>query len=394
MNLHINKRKRDIMKGKKLLVTLAASALLFAGCGLKGNNVVIKVNDKKITQSEFDKQMDIAFKGSMFAQMGIDYKDEKNAFLANILKQRVVNELIVKALIDSEIEKRGIKVSNGDVEEGIKEVIEKVGSKEQLDTILKQNGISPSQFKKDIAEQVRIEKMAEQLGDSNVTDADAKNFYDKNIEKFKYPDQVRASHILIVANQKELEALVNAENKGKELTDAERKALMDKKLDEKRRTIEEIHKELSKDLTKFAKIAKEKSEDPGSAVKGGDLGFFPKGRMVKDFEDVAFSLKPNTLSGIVRSQYGYHIILVTDRKAAGQEPYEKVKDSIKAYLKKDKQIKYVDDLVESLKKNATIEFVDSSLNPENIQDAVKKQLEADEQAAAAPEAPKAETVKK
>lgn len=382
------------MKGKKLLVTLAASALLFAGCGLKGNNVVIKVNDKKITQSEFDKQMDIAFKGSMFAQMGIDYKDEKNAFLANILKQRVVNELIVKALIDSEIEKRGIKVSNGDVEEGIKEVIEKVGSKEQLDTILKQNGISPSQFKKDIAEQVRIEKMAEQLGDSNVTDADAKNFYDKNIEKFKYPDQVRASHILIVANQKELEALVNAENKGKELTDAERKALMDKKLDEKRRTIEEIHKELSKDLTKFAKIAKEKSEDPGSAVKGGDLGFFPKGRMVKDFEDVAFSLKPNTLSGIVRSQYGYHIILVTDRKAAGQEPYEKVKDSIKAYLKKDKQIKYVDDLVESLKKNATIEFVDSSLNPENIQDAVKKQLEADEQAAAAPEAPKAETVKK
>ena len=146
MNLHINKRKRDIMKGKKLLVTLAASALLFAGCGLKGNNVVIKVNDKKITQSEFDKQMDTAFKGSMFAQMGIDYKDEKNAFLANILKQRVVNELIVKALIDSEIEKRGIKVSNGDVEEGIKEVIEKVGSKEQLDTILKQNGISPSQF--------------------------------------------------------------------------------------------------------------------------------------------------------------------------------------------------------------------------------------------------------
>ena len=116
--------------------------------------------------------------------------------------------------------------------------------------------------------------------------------------------------------------------------------------------------------------------------------------MLKDFEDVAFSLKPNTLSGIVRSQYGYHIILVTDRKAAGQEPYEKVKDSIKAYLKKDKQIKYVDDLVESLKKNATIEFVDSSLNPENIQDAVKKQLEADEQAAAAPEAPKAETVKK
>lgn len=388
------------MKGKKLLVTLVASALLFAGCGLKGNNVVIKVNDRKITQSEFDKQMDVAFKNSMFAQMGIDYKDEKNAFLSNILKQRVVNELIVKALIDSEIDKRGIKVSNKDVEEGIKDVIQKVGSKEQLDTLLKQNGISPSQFKKDIAEQVRIEKMAEQLGDSSVTDADAKKFYDKNIDKFKYPDQVRASHILIVANSKEIENIVNAENKGKELSEEERAARIKEKFEEKRKTIEGIHKELSKDLTKFAKIAKEKSEDPGSAVKGGDLGFFPRGRMVKEFEDVAFSIKPNTLSGIVSSPFGYHIILVTDRKAAGQEPYEKVKDSIKAYMKKDKQIKYVDDLVESLKKNATIEFVDSSLNPENIQNAVKKQLEADEQAAAkqealnAPKAPKTEPIKK
>ena len=73
-----------------------------------------------------------------------------------------------------------------------------------------------------------------------------------------------------------------------------------------------------------AKIAKEKSEDPGSAIKGGDLGFFPKGRMVPEFEKVAFSIKPNTLSEVVKSQYGYHIILVTDRKAAGQDPYEKV----------------------------------------------------------------------
>ncbi len=91
MNLRIKNRKRDIMKGKKLLITLAASAILFAGCGLKSNNVVIKVNDKNITQSEFDKQMDAAFKNSMFAKMGIDYKDGNNDFLTNILKQRVVN---------------------------------------------------------------------------------------------------------------------------------------------------------------------------------------------------------------------------------------------------------------------------------------------------------------
>ena len=361
------------MKGKKLLVTLAVSAILFSGCGLKGGNAIIKINDSKITQAQFDSKMDQAIGNSMFAKMGVDLNNGKNTFLLNLIKERVVNELIVKTLLDEEIKKRGIKISNKDTEDAIKDIIDKVGSKEQLDNILKQNGITSAQFKKEIAEQVKIKKLAEQLGDSSVSDADAKKYYDQHIERFKYPEQIKASHILIAANRKDLEELVKAENEG--ISESDLKAKVDAKIKEKKEKAEKILAQLKKDPSQFAKIAKEKSEDPGSAINGGDLGFFPKGKMVPEFEKAAFAIKPNTLSEVIQTQYGYHIIYVTDRKAAGQEPFDKVQNDIKEYLQNQKQVEMVDNLVESLKKNAKIEFVDPSYNPENIQAEVQKQLD-------------------
>lgn len=362
------------MKGKKLLVTLAVSAILFSGCGFKGGNTIIRVNDIKITQGQFDKKMDQAIGNSMFARMGVDLKNNKNTFLINIIKERVVNDLIVQALLDEEIKKRGIKISNKDTENAIKDIIDKIGSKEQLETILKQNGLTSAEFKSGITEQVKIKKLAEQLGNSDVSDADAKKYYDKNIVKFKHPEEVKVSHILIAANRKDIEELIKAENEGKELSEADLKAKVDAKMKEKREKAEKLLAELKKDPSKFAKLAKENSEDPGSAENGGDLGFFPRGRMVPEFEKAAFSMKPNTVSDIIQTQYGYHIMLVADRKEAGQDPYEKVQNDIKEYLKNQKQVEMVDDLVESLKKNAKIEFADPSYDPEKIQEEVQRQL--------------------
>ena len=182
--------------------------------------------------------------------------------------------------------------------------------------------------------------------------------------------------------RKDLEELVKAENEGKELSEADLKAKVDAKIKEKKDKAEKLLAEAKKDPSQFAKLAKENSEDPGSANNGGELGFFPKGKMVPEFEKAAFALKPNTLSGLVQTQYGYHIIYVTDRKAAGQEPFEKVQKDIKEYLKNQKQVELIDNLVESLKKNATIEFVDPSYDPENIQAEVQKQLDPKGQAEA------------
>ena len=104
----------------------------------------------------------------------------------------------------------------------------------------------------------------------------------------------------------------------------------------------------------FSELAKKDSECP-SKTKGGDLGYFRRGQMVKPFEDVAFSLKPGEVSGVVETDFGFHIIKVTDKKPATTVSYEEVKDRIIATLKSDKLEKETDLYLEPLKKRAKIE---------------------------------------
>lgn len=361
------------MRAKKLVATLAISAVLFAGCGMKSNEAIITVNDQKITQAQYDKLFDKSANTGFAAAMGIDIKKDENSFLALLIKERVVNELIVKTLLDEEIAKRRIEVTNKDVDNAVKEIIDKLGSKEQLDSLLKQNGISSSDFKKDLKEEVKMKKLAKELGNTNVSDAEAKKFYNDNINKFKHPDKVRASHILISANPKEIEEIIKSDAKNKDLQGEALKAKVDEEMKTKEAKANQLLSEAKKDVSHFAKLAKDNSEDTTTAVKGGDLGFFAAKEMVPEFSKAAFSMKPNTVSDkVVKSQYGYHIIYVTDRTAAGQDPFEKVKDNIKAYLENQKQVESIDNLTESLKKNAKIEYVNPKYDPQKTKESLQK----------------------
>ncbi len=362
------------MKGKKLLATIALSAILFTGCGIKSAQTIIKVNDGKITQGQFDEKFDQASQGGMFAQLGINIKDGKNNFLFYIIKDKVVNELIVKELLNQEIAKRGIKVSGADVDAAIKEIVDKVGSKEQLDQILKQNNVTAAQFKKDLTEEVKLKRLAQTLGVPAITDADTKKYYNDNVAKFKYPDKVRASHILIAVNPAEIEEVIKADKANKDLTEEQIKAKVNEEIAAKEAKAKEVLAKVQKDPANFAQIAKENSEDTTTAVKGGELGFFAAQEMVPEFSKAAFAMKPNTVSGLVKTQFGYHIIKVTDRMAAGQEPYEKVKNDIKAYLQNQRELQAIDNLVESLKKSANIEYVNPEYDPKEIQKAVQTEI--------------------
>ena len=319
------------MKGKKLLATIALSAILFTGCGIKSAQTIIKVNDKKITQAQFDENFNKQTNNGMIAQLGINLKDGKNNFLYYLIKERVVSELIVKELINQEIDRRDIKVTKDDVDNAIKEIVDKVGSKEQLEQILKQNGISASDFRKDLTQEVKMKKLAKELGNSDVSDAEAKKYYNENIKKFKYPEKVRAAHILIAVNPQEIEEIITSNKENAGLSKEEISKKVNEEIASKKAKAEKVLAEVKKDPSQFAKVAKENSDDTTTAVKGGELGFFSAQEMVPEFSKAAFSMKPNTISGIVQTQFGYHIIMVTDRMAAGQEPFEKVKNDIKGY---------------------------------------------------------------
>lgn len=364
------------MRSKKLLATIAISAMLLTGCTFGPSNTIVKVNGQKITQAQFDKVIDEAAGNSMFAQMGIDVKKDKSSFLYIMMKDKAINELIVKALIEQEMAKRNIKVTKEDTDKELKDIIDKIGSKEKFNEILKQNGISAEKFKKDLVEEVKMKKLVNTLSKVEISDAEAKKFYRENISKFRYPDKVRASHILISANSEEIKQKITSDPANKGLSKEEIQSKINTELALKLDKAKKVLAEVKKDPSAFEKIAVNESEDPQSAKQGGDLGFFSKQEMVEPFAKAAFTLRPNTVSEIVQTPYGYHIILVKDRMRAGQEPFEKVKPEIKVFLTNQAQVKVLENLIESLKKQAKIEYVNPEYNPTSIQDALKKQAKS------------------
>lgn len=360
------------MKKLKLFVTTLAATVLLSGC-IMGNDTIITVNNDKITKAQYEKAFDAAAGGSMFTQMGIDLKKDPDSFLHLMLKDRVINELTIKTLLDQEVKKRHIKVTNDDVNNEIKSIIDKIGSKEKFNEILKQNGVSNAQLKKDLTDEIKIRKLVDSLSVVAVGDSEAKKFYDQNKEKFQYPDTVRASHILISANPEELKAKLNASDDSKKMSEDEISKKVQEQMDAQRAKAEKLLAEVKKDKSQFAKIAKENSDDTVSAKEGGDLGYFGAEEMVSPFSKAAFAMKPNTISEVVQTPYGFHIIMVTDRKKAGTEPFDKVKGEIKAYLENQEKVKVLQQFVETLKKNAKIVYNDPSYNPEEIQKKLKEQ---------------------
>ena len=363
---------------KRVLLTLLASALIFSGCGFK-KDVIIKVNNQAITKAQSDKAYQKASKNSQLAQMGIDIPEDENNLMYLMVKDRVINELIVKELVRQEMEKRNITVSNDETKKERQKMIDKIGSKEKFNDILNQNGISNSQFEEDLAQEIKMKKLVNIIHPVNVTDAQAKAFYNKNVSKFKYPDKVRASHILIAANPVEMKEHLKSKNTS--MTEEEINIKVQEEMLQRYQKAVSIEKRIKNTPEKFEAIARDESDDTVTAKNGGDIGFFAQKDMVKPFADVAFKQKPNTISEVVQTPYGFHIIKVTDRKAAGQEPFLKVKEQLKQYLAAQEQVKALEQYLNGLKARAVVQYVNDSYDPVKIEAKMKK-IAAEKKAAA------------
>jgi peptidyl-prolyl cis-trans isomerase D len=145
-----------------------------------------------------------------------------------------------------------------------------------------------------------------------VNESELKAYFDQNQNNLASKEERRASHILITA--------------AKESSDADKAKAKEKALG--------LLEALKKTPTQFSELAKKNSQDPGSASNGGDLGFFAKGAMVKPFEEAAFKLKKGELSGVVESDFGFHIIQLTDIKTAAGASFQQIKTSLESDLKK------------------------------------------------------------
>ena len=165
----------------------------------------------------------------------------------------------------------------------------------------------------------------------------AKERYLANGEDFVRPEAVRVSHILVDTK--------------------------DREKDEARSIAERLAAKVRENPDQFAELAKEHSDDEGSAKKGGDLGFFSRGRMVKPFEDAAFALeKPGQIAGPIETQYGFHILRLEERRAESKQPFEQVKSQL---------LKEARNRVENRAREEYLAEIRSAGNIESDQEAIK-----------------------
>jgi peptidyl-prolyl cis-trans isomerase C len=288
---------------------------------------VAMVNGKIITQADVDREINIM--EERFAQMG---KNPNETELAEI-KNDIIESLINFELLYQESQKKGIKIEENTLSEEFEKWKRQFPDENQFKKELAKLQLSEAgvkeQFRRGMAVQTFIDKTFGQK--VVISEQETKAFYDSHPVYFKVPEQVHAQHILIKVNPD---------------ADATKKA-------EARKKIEEIQNRIKRGED-FAELAKQFSECP-SSTQGGDLGYFSRGQMVAPFEKIAFSLKPGEISGVVETQFGFHLIKVLDKKPESTISYEAIKTKLSSILKQDKIQKETDRYLEDLKKSAKIE---------------------------------------
>lgn len=291
-------------------------------------DILAKVNGTPISRGEVDRALKVLLAQNPSRQP-LTAEQTKQA------QEAVLNQLITAELLYQAGAKKEIKDLDKQVETKITQGKSKFPSTAEFEKALSANGMTEKDLtditRKDIVITTLVETQI--IAKISVPEAEIKKFYDENKDKyFKQEAGVRASHILISVDPK---AKPEEKKAAKEKAEAIRKRIL-----------------AGED---FATLAKSESGCP-SGKQGGDLGFFSHGQMVDSFEKAAFALKPGELSDVVETQFGYHIIKVTDKKDAGTVPYDEVKDKIQNYLKNQKTQKALADYTEELKKTATIEL--------------------------------------
>jgi peptidyl-prolyl cis-trans isomerase C len=325
-----------------LSMSLVLSAAGLAGAAEKAEpqkapaegSVVAKVNGVTITKAELDRAVkSVMSQGRQ--QQPLDAESMKKAETA-VRDQMVATELLYQAG-----QKNEVKDLEKQLDEKFEQTKKRFPSGEEYEKALKQNEIDEKQLRENIRKDLVITALLEKevTAKVSVPDADVKKFYETNADKFKKPESVRASHILIGVDAK--------------ATDEEKKKAKEK--------AEALLQKVKKGED-FAALAKTESSCPSSA-QGGDLGEFGRGQMVPPFEKAAFEMKPGETSNVVETQFGYHIIKLTEKKDAGAVPFDQVKDKIRDYLKNQESQKKIGDYIAGLKKDAKVELADLSPEP-------------------------------
>ena len=306
------------------------------------NDVAVTVDGIEITEGQVEAAIESELE-RMSAGGAKIYPALREQFKRQ-MRPRAIDKMIVDQLLEEQIKANNIVITTQDVIEYLRESGAKQQpplSLEDIKALVEARGQSFQEMIRQLqsSKSMTYQRLMEMQfkGKVDVNEADARKYYSENKSQFNMPEQVRASHILI-------EPDISDPNTDPNEAKAKAKA-----------RAEELLKQIKGGGADFATLAKANS-GCSTAASGGDLGFFPRGKMAPTFEKAAFELKIGQVSDIVETQYGCHIIRVTDRKEAQVIEFEETRDKIISWLEQQKQREIVQQYVQSLKDKANIVY--------------------------------------
>ncbi len=293
--------------------------------------VLVRVNGEEITRGDVQKLMAAAMQ-----QVAGQVPPQQLQQMQTQMYNNVREQLITKKLMDAAIVAANVVVSEEDLAAAMDEIRASVPPGQELDAALAASGTTLEELTENIKEQLATRQFLESKteGVADATEAEAREFYDANPDRFKKPESVSASHILIKFDEADTDE-----------TKAEKKA-----------QLEMIRTDIIAGTITFQDAAATNSHCPSKA-QGGSLGTFGKGQMVPEFEVAAFTQEIDEVGDVVETQFGYHIIKVSDRQEEGVVDFEESQEQIVGFLSNQKKQEAVAAYIKSLRDAATIEVV-------------------------------------
>ena len=253
-----------------------------------------------------------------------------------VVYRGVLDNLITRELLFEEALARKIKVDDKVLQQAYDQPRAQAASEQEWKTHLAQQGFTPETYRTEIRTQQTLRAFmaaeAAKITERDVSDTDARAYYDSHTAEFDAPERSDASHILVMVGP-------NATAEEREKKRAKAQGLLSR----------------ARKGADFAKLAQENSDDPGSAKQGGKLPPFARGQMVKPFDDAVFALKPNEISGVVETQFGYHIIKLHQKLPAEHMAFDAIRGQLRDYLVRQKREQTIGQLIQQLKAKAKIE---------------------------------------
>ncbi|MBN2407256.1 MAG: peptidylprolyl isomerase [Elusimicrobia bacterium] len=315
-----------IQKSSVLSVIFCLAAIALLQAEKIVDRVVARVNDEVILLSEFNLRSDQITSEYEKILTGPD-KDKK----LKELRTDILEQMIDEKLLLQKAEKDGIHVTNAEIDQGIDEIRGRFASEVEFQNEISKQGLTGEGFRENVEKQLKVIKLINQNVKAKIeppTEDEVRKYYDENEAEMMSPEQIRAKHILVRTSEETSQ-------------------------EEAKKKIDKIYEEVKKDPEKFSSFAEKYSEGP-SASLGGDLGYFARGDMVKEFEDVAFGMEVGELSKPVKTRFGYHIIKLVGKKSSEKRTYAEVKDRLRNLLYQMQMEKAYEEFLRNLRDEAKI----------------------------------------